>query len=492
MALSNQIKNQHLLWRAGFGPGAVQIAKAEKLSQKDLYKQIEKESLQKPKHFDAVSTYLKTTFADLDMMGGTMKYGELDAEQKRDIRRQMREDIKDLNMLWMDEMVDTKAQLREKLALFWHNHFACKDVNIFNDQALLKVIRENAFGNFRDLLKGVSKSAAMLAFLNNQQNKKKHPNENFAREVMELFTLGRGNYTEEDIKEAARAFTGWGYNAKGEYVFREKQHDKGKKTVLGKTGNLTGDDVLNILLEQKQTAKYVTQKIYRFFVNETIDNKNVEWLADRFYKSNYDIQAVMRDIFTSTWFYEEKNIGAIIKSPVDLMIGIQRILPMQIETPELLLLFQRALGQVLFYPPNVAGWAGGKSWIDSSTLMFRLRIPQLLEDDDEFEIKLKQDDDVQMGMKEVVKSKGKAKTLGEIGKTGFKMIANIDWDVFINKFKDVPKANLFNALQQTVLQTKSNSVNQNSIKTLEDNTSREAYIKSVTIALMSTPEYQLC
>lgn len=156
------------------------------------------------------------------------------------------------------------------------------------------------------MLKEISKSAAMLNFLNNQQNKKDHPNENFAREVMELFTLGRGNYTEHDVKEAARAFTGWSSNVKGEYVFRRFQHDFGSKTVLGKTGNFDGGEVLDILLDQKATAKYITRKIYKFFVNEQIDEAKVEWLADRFHKNDYEITPLLEDIFTSDWFYEEK------------------------------------------------------------------------------------------------------------------------------------------------------------------------------------------
>ena len=132
---------------------------------------------------------------------------------------------------------------------------------------------------------------------------------------MELFTLGRGNYTEHDIKEAARAFTGWGANLKGEFVFRNFQHDSGSKIVLGKTGNFDGDEVLDILLEQKQTAKYISQKVYKFFVSDNVDQQKTEWLADRFYKNNYDIAKLMEDIFTSDWFYDEKNIGAKIKSP---------------------------------------------------------------------------------------------------------------------------------------------------------------------------------
>ncbi len=147
---------------------------------------------------------------------------------------------------------------------------------------LLNVIRENALGNFRDLLFEVSKTASMIQFLNNNQNKKGHPNENFARELMELFTIGRGNYTETDVKESARAFTGWGTDFQGEFDFRPRQHDDGIKTFFGKTGNLSGEDILDILLAQKQTAVFITRKIYQFFVNETVDEEKINVLASQF------------------------------------------------------------------------------------------------------------------------------------------------------------------------------------------------------------------
>lgn len=420
-----------------------------------------------------------------------MRKNGLDNNAKRQIRQQSREDLKSLNLKWLDEMINTDAQLREKMALFWHGHFACRDINIFFQQLMLDDIRSNALGNFGDLLKAVSKSASMLGFLNNQQNKKQHPNENFAREVMELFTMGRGNYTENDIKEAARAFTGWSFNLKGEFVFRKFQHDNGKKTVLGKTGNFDGDDVLNILLEQKQTAKYITRKIYKFFVNENdVDQTKVDWLADRFYQSNYNITHLMNDIFTSDWFYDEKNIGANIKSPIELLVGIRRLLPMEIETAQLQLLFQRALGQVLFYPPNVAGWPGGKNWIDSSSLMLRMRIPQLIKDDDTFQLSVKSDDDQQMGMKENIANKKPG--MNAIAKNGFQVRANVDWNKYAQQFDGVGREHLYDVIESVVLQTKPGSVNESAVKTVTDSSSRENYIKTTTIALMSTPEFQLC
>ena len=195
---------------------------------------------------------------------------------------------------------------------------------------------------------------------------------------MELFTMGRGNYSENDIKEAARAFTGWGFDVHGEFIKRPFQHDSGNKKFLGKTGNFNGDDVINILLEQKQTARFITEKIYRFFVNEETDSNKVDMLADGFYQSGYSIHILLENIFSSDWFYDKKNVGNKIKSPIELLVGIRRLLPMEFENEEAQLLIQRVLGQLLFYPPNVAGWPGGKNWIDSSSLMFRLNIPYVL------------------------------------------------------------------------------------------------------------------
>jgi len=486
MPVTNQIKNQHLMWRAGFGPAVEQLTDLSETSPKQLYKALQKASSKKPEYIDVADDYLKGLFAGIDEAGRQERRKEMTEDERKKVQQKNRESVRSLNLNWLDLFVTTDAQLREKMAFFWHGHFACRNLNVFYQQGLLDVIRRNALGSFRDMLHEVSKTAAMLNFLNNQQNRKDHPNENFAREVMELFTLGRGNYTENDIKEAARAFTGWTANAKGEFVFRRFQHDYGSKTVLGKTGNFDGDEVLDILLSQKQTAKYLTQKLYRFFVNDTPDDEKVNRLAERFYQSTYDIGRLMEDIFTSDWFYDEKNIGAKIKSPIELLAGIQRMLPMQLENPEALTFLQRALGQMLFYPPNVAGWPGGKTWIDSSSLMLRMRIPQLINDVDELNVKAKDDDDQMMGRKtpeDGEKPKG-------FGKRSI-IKANIDWKAYIGHFEKIQKEQLINSLASGLLQTKS-SVNNELIKQYADASSKESFIRSATLQLMSTPEYQLC
>ena len=489
MPLSSQQKNQHLLWRAGFGVDMNLIDKVNNTNHKELFSSLQQANNSEIEYFDVADNSIKGIFmgvGDAIKMQDLIKNG-LDNETKKKIRQQSKEDIKNLNLKWVEEMVNGTNPLREKFSLFWHGHFACRDINIFFQQKLLQEIRTNALGSFKDLLFAVSKSASMLSFLNNQQNKKQHPNENFAREVMELFTLGRGNYTEQDVKEAARAFTGWGFNIKGEFQFKQFQHDNGSKSFLGKTGNFDGDDILNILLEQKQTATFITQKIYRYFVNDKMNDEIIKDLSKKFYQSNYNISDLLQNIFTSSWFYDVKNIGTKIKSPIELLVGIRKTLPMELENPEIQLLLQKALGQVLFYPPNVAGWPGGKTWIDSSSLMIRLQIPRLFKEDETFALNTKTDDDQQMGMREVYKNQVQS-TMGN----KYKIKAKIHWEEFIAKYTDVKRENLFNQLKQHILQTTLQEINENTIESSVDKQSRETYIKTATIALMSTPEYQLC
>jgi len=485
MLITNRIKNQHLLWRAGFGPMAENAASLDDISQKKLWELLVKTSAKKPQKIAVANNLvdgLVEGVKDLSMQS------QLTKEQMGRMRRQQyRDDIKNMNLMWFSEMVNSEAQLREKMSLFWHNHFSCRVINSFFQQELLHVIRTNALGNFGTLLKEVSKCPSMLQFLNNQQNRKGRPNENFAREVMELFTMGRGNYTEKDIKEAARAFTGWGFNASGEFVFRENQHDTGNKTILGKTGNFNGDDVLNLLLEQPHTAVYITRKIYRDFVNQDVDDTKLQWLSQRFYDNNYDISKLLQDIYTSDWFYTEKNIGNKIKSPVELMAGIRRFLPMELEKDESQLLFQKILGQILFYPPNVAGWPGGKTWIDSSTLMVRLQLPQVLAAKESINVTAKNDDDVNMGMvKEEQLRISRNKAYVSKGAS-----ATIDWAPVNKVFEKTKRENLSQQIADNLLQTGSR-VDAVLLNSYIAQDSRENFIKTAVIQLMATPEYQLC
>lgn len=493
MEVTKQIKNQHLLWRAGFGITVSDLSVIDSISPARLYKKLEKESASEIIMLDTVSPTVKNALLfrqnPLEMQMNTEEQKRYNTEQRRIINRQSNDDIRRLTLAWLNQMVAKEGRLREKMALFWHGHFACRINNSLYQQQLLHVIRQNALGNFGTLLRSVSKSASMLSFLNNQQNKKKRPNENFAREVMELFTMGRGNYTETDVKEAARAFTGWQYEKDGSFVFRQKVHDDGIKTVLGTSGNLSGDDVLDIILKQKQTAIYLTQKIYRHFVNEEIDMQHVAWLSDRFYNSNYDIGKLMHDIFTSDWFYEEKNIGTHIKSPVEYLVGIRCILPMTLQNEEVQVLLQRILGQWLFNPPNVAGWPGGTAWIDSSSLMLRLRVPGLIKNDETINLKPKGNDDVEMGSKEMFNTGGgmKKKKAG----SGYQILAQINWDVFRKALGKMNSEEVYSKLESILLQVPLSGSNKDGVIAMAKNTSQEEYLETLTIALMSVPEYQL-
>lgn len=459
MMADSLIKNKHLLWRAGFGVGINQIDDLKNKNIKTIINELFKEDSFSEITYDTPDPDLAA-----DYMNSTAP-----AEMKKEMQRINREQNNELNLNFLNTIVNSKEQMREKMAFFWHGHFASRVINPKFNRQLLNTIRKNALGNFKDLLFEVSQSPAMLNFLNNQQNKKDHPNENFAREVMELFTMGRGNYTEHDVREGARAFTGWSYDKEGNFKERKNLHDEGSKTFLGRTGNFDGNAILNIILEQKATAQFITTKIYKFFVNEKPDQDIVNKLSTNFYNSGYDIKKLMTEIFSSTWFYDQKNIGNRIKSPIELMAGMMRILPMHIQNPENLIVYQKLLGQMLLYPPNVAGWPNGKSWIDSSTLMLRLQIPQIWSGLRPLEYSPRQDDDIDMGMKSRETALNKSFKNPNI---------TIDWDRIEKIFTD---KNCEDYLLQNT-----QSLDMNSVKNFSDKS-----IKMNVINLMSTPEYQL-
>jgi len=455
--VASLVNNKHLLWRAGFGPGIEQIDELKNKNIKTILQEMFREERFSP-----------ITYQTPDLEPLEYNDPKENAEQKRKLLKLHQQQNNELNFRFLEKLARSNEQLREKMGFFWHGHFATRINNPKFNKQLLNTLREKSLGNFRDLLFEVSRSPSMLQFLNNQQNKKDHPNENFAREVMELFTMGRGNYTEKDIREAARAFTGWGYDKDGNFIERKKLHDTGTKTFLGKTGNFTGDDVLNIILEQKTTAEFITKKIYTFFVNEKPDLSIIKNLSQNFYQSGYDIKKLMNEIFSSSWFYDKKNIGNRIKSPTELFAGMMRILPMEIQNPESIMVYQKLLGQMLLYPPNVSGWPNGKSWIDSSTLMLRLQIPQIWSGLRPMEYAAKQDDDMDMGMKSREALNKSFKNPNMI----------IDWS-------KVDQA-LHNKKAEDYLIVNPDSLDMNIVKQFSDQS-----IKMNVINLMSTPEYQL-
>lgn len=299
-------------------------------------------------------------------------------DERRAARRELAEQGAELRGWWMTEMITTASPLTEKMVLFWHNHFTSSLQKVRSPVLMYRqqlVLRKHALGYFDDLLHEVSKDPAMVLYLDNASNRKAQPNENFAREVMELFTLGEGRYSEADIKEAARAFTGWSIDIEtGQFLFRRNVHDDGVKTILSRSGNFDGDAVLDILLAQPSTAEFIVAKLWREFVSPVPDSAEVKRIARMFRDNRYNIKVALRALLTSDAFYAPQNRAALIKSPVDLVVGTVRQFHLQAGDVLPFVLASRQLGQDLFAPPNVKGWPGGEAWINSATLLQRKQL----------------------------------------------------------------------------------------------------------------------
>lgn len=320
--------------------------------------------------------------AELDQWTPRSQIRALPAQERRAWLRRTIQQGQDLRGWWLVEMLATPSPFTERMTLFWHNHFVSslqkvRPTRLMYRQNLL--LRRHALGNFGEMLHAVSRDPAMIVYLDNASNRKGHPNENFAREVMELFTLGEGHYTERDVKEAARAFTGWGIDGEsGAFLFRRALHDDGVKTVLGASGAFDGGDVLDILLAQPQTAERIVRKLWIEFVSPTPDPAEVTRIAGELRRARYDIRAAMRALLTADAFYAPESRASLIKSPVDLVVGTLRQFRIDVPDPFAFVVVSRQLGQDLMAPPNVQGWPGGEAWINASTLLARKQILERL------------------------------------------------------------------------------------------------------------------
>ncbi|MEQ9097902.1 MAG: DUF1800 domain-containing protein [Imperialibacter sp.] len=448
MGRMTQQQVKHLYWRAGFGISNRELKRATKRGQARLVKQ-----LLKPREVTQLQLRSEE-FVKEEIPPKKISPSRIKQQQKQY-----------LNFDWLTEIISSDYVLNEKMSLFWHGHFACNIGNAHYLKDLVNTIRKNALGNFDTLLREVSKSPAIMQFLNTGQNQKEHPNENFARELLELFTLGIGNYTEEDIKEVAKAFTGWKTNKDGDFFINTKQHDNSQKTFKGVTGNLDGDGIIDIILEQKETSIFICQKIYKSFVNEQVDDKLVELMADVF-RRNYNISELMEFIFTSDWFYSQNNIGCNIKSPIDLVVGLSKSFKVSYTKKDGLLRAQKALNQRLFYPPNVAGWPGGKTWIDNSTLAYRLRLPSLI---------------LNNGSLDWEDTDGDEDTYLESDPSKRNLFSSVDWDFFKKDVKKLPHVEILSLLLQS---------NPLTLQNYEYSFNETDSIEEFTLAVLSLPEYQ--
>lgn len=278
---------------------------------------------------------------------------------------------------WLYRMSHTPRPLEEKMTLFWHGHFATANYKVDKPRWMWQqneTLRTHALGNFRTLLSAVSRDPAMLVWLDGADNRKGRPNENYGRELLELFTLGvGGGYTESDVKECARAFTGWQFDRDaGMFHFNPDQHDDGVKTFLGQTGAFNGDDILDIAVRHPSTARFLCTKLWKFYVHETPSPADIKPLTTAYFASGYEIKAVMTALFASPAFYSDAAFHSKIKSPTEYIVTALRTLDAPFSAANNNLLGAgRTMGQELFNPPNVKGWNGGKTWMNTMTLITR-------------------------------------------------------------------------------------------------------------------------
>src|SRR3984893_15095120 len=313
---------------------------------------------------------------------GAKDRGENFQEKARQLRTMEGEEILDLRRWWLERMMNGPAPLLEKMTLFWHGHFATSVQKVRDGYFMWlqnDTLRRNALGNFGGLVKKISRDPAMMIYLDLQQSRKEHPNENWARELMELFTVGIGNYSEQDIREAARAFTGYRVDmTTQQFRFAPAPHDRTYKIFMGRTGALSGDDVIDVLISRPVCAQFIGKKLWRFFVEDDPPPKIVELVAQRIRAHNFEIRPVLVEIFSSEEFYSERAMSGQIKSPTEYVVQTAKLLEAPLPSALVAQNAMRQMGQTLFAPPNVKGWDGGKAWISTSTLMFRFNFANYL------------------------------------------------------------------------------------------------------------------
>ena len=382
---------RHLLWRAGFGgtpaqvsaiaglgaeravdflletPDAREAPPGEALFDRSIMRPYNEE--ERRMAAQARSARDEDTLARLRAMR--------QQAQVRD-RRQMRE----IQRWWLTRMIETPRPLEEKMVLFWHGHFATSYRTIEDSYHMYlqnQRFRRHALGNFGTLLGEIVRDPAMLAYLDNNDSRKGRPNENLARELMELFSMGVGAYSEGDIKEGARALTGYTF-VDDEFVFNRDNHDTGIKRLFGKSGAFTGEDFVAGILSQRATSAFMARKFYTFFAGDLPDDPReaspaarvvLEGLRETFARRKYEVKPVLRELFLSRHFYSDEVVGQRIKGPAELVVGGVRELRTPVRDTSALLDAMALMGQNLFYPPSVAGWAGGRAWINTSTMFVR-------------------------------------------------------------------------------------------------------------------------
>ena len=359
---------RHLLARTGFGPTDAEVRAYAPLTREAAIDRLLRETTA------VASTPPPASAIDTTPLRIPRGENASAAERQAFVQEQVREGL-ELRGWWLREMQTTSSPLTERMTLFWHNHLVSGQPKVRVTRLMYRqnvTLRAHALGSFDTLLHAIARDPAMLVYLDGAQNRKGAPNENFAREVMELFTLGEGHYTEQDIKEAARAFTGWSLNREtGQFIFRPLLHDDGIKTVFGKSGRFGGDDVLDLLLARPEAAVHITAKLWRELVSPDPEPAEVRRIAARLRESHYDVKVALRELLRSDAFYARENRGVLVKSPVELVVGTLRQFELRPDQTLPFAIAAAGMGQNLLSPPNVKGWPGGETWINTTTLLAR-------------------------------------------------------------------------------------------------------------------------
>ena len=364
---------RHLLWRTSFGATPAEI---EALASIDYATAVDRLLTKThPQALTAAPAWVNEGPASLRQRQQQANNARKAEGAQVQGARPVQEEGRELRVWWVEEMLATDQPLIEKMTLFWHNHFTSSMAKVRYVPSLYwqnVLFRLEALGNFATLLKAVARDPAMLIYLDGVRSVARQPNENFGRELLELFTLGEGHYSEADIKNAARAFTGWSIDRDtGHFVDHLQQHDGGEKTFLGQTGNFNGDDIIAIVLRQPRTAETIVEKLWREFISLKPDPGEVKRLAAIFRNGGYEMKPLMRALLLSPAFRDPANRGALIKSPVELIVGTVHVLGLPVPEKTGLVRMMAGLGQSPFDPPNVKGWPGGEAWITTNTLLLR-------------------------------------------------------------------------------------------------------------------------
>jgi uncharacterized protein (DUF1800 family) len=376
----NYAKAAHLLSRAGFGGKPEEIERLVGLSAEGAVEEL--------LNYDRVAETLPALdFTELrQAIEDAFRARQARADEttlralQNTINRLYREKFQETREWWMTALVQTERSLQEKMVLFWHGLLVSGFPETRNPEFLYiqnQLFRRTALGNFKELILAISRDPAMLDYLDNNSNRKGRPNENYARELLELFTMGIGNYTESDIKEAARAFTGWTHRF-GEFTFVRAQHDEGMKTFLGKTGNFDGGDIISIIFEQTATARWLPRKLFEFFAYLRPEDAVIEDLGNTFRRVNFEVKPLVQTILQSEAFFSPAAMRTQVKTPVQLVVGTARVLTAPASMVRGLVLAADQMGMVLLYPPNVGGWPKGEGWITTSTVLDRYNFGSLM------------------------------------------------------------------------------------------------------------------